>query len=213
MTPGATNGGVPHFLDLSGIAPRELRLILDYAAALKRDRRLNGRFDPARPLAGKVLAMIFDKPSTRTRISFDVGMRELGGETLMLTGAEMQLGRGESIADTARVMSRYVDIVMMRILSDADLADFAANASVPVINGLTKTSHPCQVMADLLTFEEHRGSDPGAHGRLERRQQQRARELGPCRPEIRFHDQCREPPRASAGARHSRPGPRPTGRS
>ena len=111
----------------------------------------------ARPLAGKVLAMIFDKPSTRTRISFDVGMRELGGETLMLTGAEMQLGRGETIADTARVMSRYVDAVMMRILSEDDLADFAAHASVPVINGLTKASHPCQVMADLMTFEEHRG--------------------------------------------------------
>lgn len=154
-TPSAS--GIPHFLDLNAIPATTLRAILDHAATLKRERARAGRFDATRPLAGKVLAMIFDKPSTRTRISFDVGMRELGGETLMLTGAEMQLGRGETIADTARVMSRFVDIVMMRILSEADLADFAAHATIPVINGLTKTSHPCQVMADLMTFEEHRG--------------------------------------------------------
>lgn len=148
---------VHHFLDLSTIPASTLRAILDHATVLKRERARAGRFAAARPLAGKVLAMIFDKPSTRTRISFDVGMRELGGETLMLTGAEMQLGRGETIADTARVMSRFVDVVMMRILSEADLADFAAHATIPVVNGLTKTSHPCQVMADLMTFEEHRG--------------------------------------------------------
>jgi ornithine carbamoyltransferase len=138
-----------------------LRSVLDYAAGVKSARRTAGRFDPHRPLAGKVLAMIFDKPSTRTRISFDVGMRELGGETLMLTGAEMQLGRGETIADTARVLSRYVDAVMIRILDEGDLAEFAAHSSVPVINGLTRTSHPCQVMADILTFEEHRGAIKG----------------------------------------------------
>ncbi len=150
-------GKPSHFLDLNLIPAPTLRTILDYASALKRERCHDGRFAPGRPLAGKVLAMIFDKPSTRTRISFDVGMRELGGETVMLTGAEMQLGRGETIADTARVMSRFVDIVMMRILSESDLAEFAAAATIPVINGLTKSSHPCQVMADLMTFEEHRG--------------------------------------------------------
>ena len=105
--------------------------------------------------------MIFERPSTRTRVSFDVGMRELGGETIMLTGAEMQLGRGETIADTARVLSRYVDAIMIRILEPDDLKEMAQYATVPVINGLTKQSHPCQVMADILTFEEHRGSIAG----------------------------------------------------
>ena len=107
--------------------------------------------------------MIFDKPSTRTRVSFDVGMRELGGETLMLTGAEMQLGRGETIADTARVLSRYVDAIMIRMLDHAAVRELATHASVPVINGLTKLSHPCQVMADLMTYEEHRGPIQGRH--------------------------------------------------
>ena len=101
--------------------------------------------------------MIFDRPSTRTRVSFDIAMRELGGETIMLTGAEMQLGRGETIADTARVLSRYVDAIMLRILDHSDMLEMARYATVPVINGLTKQSHPCQVMADILTFEEHRG--------------------------------------------------------
>ena len=101
--------------------------------------------------------MIFDRPSTRTRVSFDVAMRELGGETIMLTGAEMQLGRGETIADTARVLSRYVDAIVIRILSQDDMLEMAAYATVPVINGLTKQSHPCQVMADILTFEERMG--------------------------------------------------------
>ena len=106
--------------------------------------------------------MIFDKPSTRTRVSFDVGMRELGGETIMLTGAEMQLGRGETIADTARVLSRYVDAIMIRILEhDASSRNWPRHATVPVINGLTKRSHPCQVMADVMTFEEHRGPIQG----------------------------------------------------
>jgi ornithine carbamoyltransferase len=105
--------------------------------------------------------MIFERPSTRTRVSFDVGMRELGGETLMLTGAEMQLGRGETIADTARVLSRYVDAIMIRMLDHAKVRELAEYASVPVINGLTKLSHPCQVMADVMTYEEHRGSIAG----------------------------------------------------
>ena len=143
-----------HFLDLTDVDPTELRRILDASAGMKGARRSQDR---RRPLEGKVLAMIFDQPSTRTRVSFDVAMRELGGQTIMLTGAEMQLGRGETIADTARVLSRYVDAVVMRILSHDDLVEFARYATVPVINGLTKRSHPCQAMADILTFEEHRG--------------------------------------------------------
>jgi ornithine carbamoyltransferase len=111
----------------------------------------------ARPLAGRTLAMIFDKPSTRTRVSFDVAMRQLGGEAMLLTGQDMQLGRGETIADTARVLSRYVDAVMIRTLDHSVLDVLAAAASIPVINGLTRLSHPCQVMADVMTFEEHRG--------------------------------------------------------
>ena len=133
-----------------------------------------------------MLAMIFDKPSTRTRVSFDVGMRELGGETIMLTGTEMQLGRGETIADTARVLSRYVDAIMIRILTTRTCASWRAYATVPVINGLTKRTHPCQIMADVLTFEEHRGPIKGAHRRLDRRRQQRARELDPRRAALRF---------------------------
>ena len=105
--------------------------------------------------------MVFDKPSTRTRVSFDVGMRELGGETIMLTGQEMQLGRGETIADTARVLSRYVDAIMIRMLDHEMVVELARHATVPVINGLTKLTHPCQIMADVMTFEEHRGPIAG----------------------------------------------------
>ena len=105
--------------------------------------------------------MIFDKPSTRTRVSFDVAMRQLGGETLMLTGQEMQLGRGETIADTARVLSRYVDAIMIRTLDHETLVELATHATIPVINGLTRRSHPCQVLADVMTFEEHRGAIKG----------------------------------------------------
>lgn len=152
--------GQNHFLDLCDITAVELRRALDMAVAIK-SRRRKGVSATHRPLAGKVLAMIFDKPSTRTRVSFDVGMRELGGETIMLSGAEMQLGRGETIADTARVLSRYVDAIMIRILDHHDLNELARNATVPVVNGLTKLSHPCQVMADVMTFEEHRGAING----------------------------------------------------
>ena len=149
-----------HFIDLSEIPTTELRAVLDSASAMKA-KRIKGQRASERPLTGKVLAMVFERPSTRTRVSFDVGMRELGGETLMLTGSEMQLGRGETIADTARVMSRYVDAIMIRMLDHAAVAELAANATVPVINGLTKLSHPCQIMADILTFEEHRGPIAG----------------------------------------------------
>jgi ornithine carbamoyltransferase len=149
-------GGARHFLDLRDFTGPELRRVLAASAALKARRR-KGEPPGERPLAGKILAMVFDKPSTRTRVSFDVAMRELGGETLMLTGQEMQLGRGETIADTARVLSRYVDAIMIRILDHAMMLELAEHATVPVINGLSRISHPCQIMADVMTFEEHRG--------------------------------------------------------
>jgi ornithine carbamoyltransferase len=155
-----TTDAIRHFLDLSDFSGGELRNVLDLSAAIKARRR-KGEPAAERPLAGKVLAMVFDKPSTRTRVSFDVGMRELGGETLMLTGKEMQLGRGETIADTARVLSRYVDAIMIRTLDHEMVVELAQHATVPVINGLTKLTHPCQIMADVLTFEEHRGPIKG----------------------------------------------------
>jgi ornithine carbamoyltransferase len=162
MSDHATRAAGPprHFLDLSEIPAADLRHILEAALSIKRRRR-KGEVAAWRPLAGKVLAMIFDKPSTRTRVSFDIAMRELGGETIMLTGREMQLGRGETIADTARVLSRLVDAIVIRVLDHDDLYELARNAAVPVVNGLTKKSHPCQVMADVLTFEEHRGPIKG----------------------------------------------------
>ncbi len=131
--------------------------MIDASRAMKARRASAGNAPEGKTLAGKTLAMIFDKPSTRTRVSFDVAMRQLGGETIVLTGPEMQLGRGETIADTARVMSRYVDGIMIRTLDHEIVAELARYASIPVINGLTKFSHPCQVMADVMTFEEHRG--------------------------------------------------------
>jgi ornithine carbamoyltransferase len=149
-----------HFLDLSDFSGAQIRHILKIGSDIKLKRR-RGERAKERPLEGKTLAMVFDKPSTRTRVSFDVGMRELGGETLMLTGKEMQLGRGESIADTARVLSRYVDAIMIRTLDHAMVTELAQYASIPVINGLTKTTHPCQIMADIMTFEEHNGSIEG----------------------------------------------------
>jgi ornithine carbamoyltransferase len=157
-----------HFLDLTEIDSGDLRRILDASLAMKRARAARKAKGEGvahageGPLAGKVLAMIFERPSTRTRVSFDVGMRELGGQTLMLTGEEMQLGRGETTADTARVLSRYVDAIMIRILDHGALQELARAATVPVINGLTKVSHPCQIIADVMTFEEHRGPIKGA---------------------------------------------------
>lgn len=148
-----------HFIELTDFTSVELRRVLDISRHIKETR--DGLRRGEGPLAGKVLAMIFEQPSTRTRISFDIGMRELGGETVMLTGSEMQLGRGETVADTARVLSRYVDAIMIRILDDDALQELAENATVPVINGLTRKSHPCQLMADVMTFEEHKGSIGG----------------------------------------------------
>ncbi len=148
---------IRHFLDLDQFDTSTLRRILDLGKAYK-----SGAIPAAtRPLQGKTLAMIFEKPSTRTRVSFEAGMRQLGGETIVLTSHETQLGRGETIADTARVLSRYVDAIMIRTNAPAKLTELAAYASVPVINGLTDTTHPCQVMADVLTYEEHRGSLAG----------------------------------------------------
>ena len=155
-----TSTGTPkHFLSIDDFSYAELRGMLDVASSLK--ARLK---DGDRPqlLKDKVLAMIFERQSTRTRVSFDVGMRQLGGETIMLSGQEMQLSREETLSDTAKVLSRYVDAIMIRILSHADLLYLADSATVPVINGLTRRAHPCQIMADLLTFEEHRGSIKGA---------------------------------------------------
>ena len=148
------SGRVRHFLDLIDIAPTELRGMIDAGRAMKQARR---HVAAEGPLAGKVVAMIFDKPSTRTRVSFDVAIRQLGGDVIVLTGQEMQLGRGETIADTARVLSRYVDAIVIRILEHDMLLELARYATVPVINALTKLSHPCQIMADLMTFEEHAG--------------------------------------------------------
>jgi ornithine carbamoyltransferase len=143
-----------HFLSLADFSAETLRGMLDMAAHLKAMFRAGERPEL---LKDKVLAMIFERESTRTRVSFDVGMRQLGGETLMLTGHEMQLAREETLADTARVMSRYVDAIMIRILDNDDLLELAGASTVPVINGLTRRTHPCQVMADILTYEEHRG--------------------------------------------------------
>jgi ornithine carbamoyltransferase len=130
--------------------------MLDVASGFK---RAGG--PSSRPLAGKTLALIFEKPSTRTRVSFEVGMRQLGGDVIVLSSKDMQIGRGETVADTARVMSRYVDAIMLRTDQESKLLELAEYATVPVINGLTDKSHPCQLMADILTFEEHRGAIKG----------------------------------------------------
>jgi ornithine carbamoyltransferase len=152
------NAPVKHFLDLSEIPAKELRRMIELARTFKKSRR---SLAAKKPLEGRTLAMVFDKPSTRTRVSFYVAMRELGGNVITLTGEEMQLGRGETVADTARVLSRYVDLIMIRTLDHTMVAELAQHATVPVINGLTKLSHPCQVMADVFTFEEKKGSIRG----------------------------------------------------
>ena len=154
---------MPHFLDIHTTAAGDLRAMLDAAQAMKaaRDGRPKGAPDDDQPLAGRMVALIFEKPSTRTRVSFDVGIRQMGGQTMVLSGREMQLGHGETIADTARVLSRYVDLIMIRTYEEATLHEMAEHASVPVINGLTNRTHPCQIMADVMTFEEHRGPIAG----------------------------------------------------
>jgi ornithine carbamoyltransferase len=147
-----------HFLDIEALDAASLRGIIDGAAEIKRKGRLPKRFKVA---PGAVLAMIFERPSTRTRVSFEVAMHELGGVSIVLNSLDMQLGRGETVADTARVLSRYVDAIMLRTGPERTLTELAENATVPVINGLTCRSHPCQVMADVMTFEERKGPIKG----------------------------------------------------
>lgn len=149
-----------HFLDIADFDREALRGILESAGAMKSACRRQDA-GQAQVRATTVLAMLFDKPSTRTRVSFDVAMRQLGGQTIVINRTDMQLGRGETIADTARVLSRYVDAIMLRTGPHTNLSELAQNADVPVINGLTENSHPCQVMADILTFEEHKGPIQG----------------------------------------------------
>ena len=158
--PSETLTGLRHFLDLCDVPAADLRRIIDHAAAMKAGWR-KGELPVDRPLAGRTLAMIFEKPSTRTRVSFDLAMRQLGGETIMLTGKEMQLGRGESIPDTARVLSRFVEAICIRILDHSAMQELARHAGVPIINALTKRSHPFKIMADVITYEERRGSITG----------------------------------------------------
>ena len=137
--------------------------MIDQASVMKQARlsRPKGALDDDQPLAGRMVALIFEKPSTRTRVSFDVGVRQMGGQSMVLSGNDMQLGHGETIADTARVLSRYVDMIMIRTFDETVLMEMAEYASVPVINGLTDRTHPCQIMADILTYEEHRGPIKG----------------------------------------------------
>ncbi|WP_227284275.1 MULTISPECIES: ornithine carbamoyltransferase [Paracoccaceae] len=152
-----------HFLDIHKTDPSDLRHMIDDARAMKTARagRPKGMPDDEQPLAGHMVALIFEKPSTRTRVSFDVGVRQMGGETMVLSGTDLQLGHGETIADTARVLSRYVDLIMIRTFEEDVLLEMAEHATVPVINGLTNRTHPCQIMADVMTFEEHRGPIAG----------------------------------------------------
>lgn len=152
-----------HFLDIHTTPAAELRSMIDTAHRMKaaRNGRPRGTPDDETPLQGRMVALIFEKPSTRTRVSFDVGVRQMGGETMVLSGKEMQLGHGETIADTARVLSRYVDLIMIRTFEEATLQEMAEHATVPVINGLTNRTHPCQIMADVMTYEEHRGPIAG----------------------------------------------------
>jgi len=152
-----------HFLDIHTTDADELRKIIDQAKTTKTARAglPKAAPDAEQPLKDRMVALIFEKPSTRTRVSFDVGVRQMGGQTMVLSGSDMQLGHGETIADTARVLSRYVDMIMIRTFDESVLHEMAEYASVPVINGLTDRTHPCQIMADVLTYEEHRGSIKG----------------------------------------------------
>ena len=152
-----------HFLDINKTNLDDLNRILEQAKKTKITRTgfSNGAPDQNQALSGKMVALIFEKPSTRTRVSFDMGVRQMGGQTMVLSGAEMQIGHGESIADTARVLSRYVDMIMIRTFAEATLLELAEYSNVPVINGLTDRSHPCQIMADIMTFQEKHGSISG----------------------------------------------------
>ena len=198
-----------HFLDIDKTAPADLRAMIDHARAMKDARagRPKGTPDDEQPLAGRMVALIFEKPSTRTRVSFDVGVRQMGGQTMVLSGADMQLGHGETIADTARVLSRYVDLIMIRTFEEAVLLEMAENATVPVINGLTNRTHPCQIMADVMTYEEHRGPIAGAQGGLVRRRQQRLRLLGAGGGAVRLRPHLHRPADARPRARRTSTSP------
>ncbi|WP_299982759.1 ornithine carbamoyltransferase [uncultured Ruegeria sp.] len=152
-----------HFLDIHKTDATALRGMIDQASAMKQARlgRPKAAHDDELPLKDRMVALIFEKPSTRTRVSFDVGVRQMGGQTMVLSGKDMQLGHGETIADTARVLSRYVDMIMIRTFDETILTEMSEYSDVPVINGLTDRTHPCQIMADVLTFEEHRGPIKG----------------------------------------------------
>lgn len=152
-----------HFLDIHTTNPADLQQMISEARRIKTARvgLPKGTPDAEQPLANHMVALIFEKPSTRTRVSFDVGVRQMGGQTMVLSGSDMQLGHGETIADTARVLSRYVDMIMIRTFEESTLLEMAEHATVPVINGLTNRTHPCQIMADVLTYEEHHGPIKG----------------------------------------------------
>jgi ornithine carbamoyltransferase len=150
-----------HFLDIDRIEARTLRRIIEMARAMKKaGKRVPAKLTPD-GIADAVLMLIFEKPSTRTRVSFDVAMRQLGGQSIALNHTDLQIGRGEPISDTAKVLSRYVDAIMVRANKHETLTELAEHASVPVINGLTDRTHPCQIVADILTFEERLGSIKG----------------------------------------------------
>ena len=148
-------GEIKHFLDLDRFEPAALREMIEWGKGFKRGQAPGSE---AKPFAGKALAMIFEKPSTRTRVSFERAIHQLGGDAIVLEGDSIQLGQRETVADAARVLSRYVDAIMIRTTSEARLMEMAEHATVPVINGLTDRTHPCQLMADVMTFEEHRGA-------------------------------------------------------
>ena len=152
-----------HFLNINEMSTEDLTGILKHAQKMKTDRLdlPKGTYDEGQPLSQHIVALVFEKPSTRTRTSFDVGVRQLGGQPMLLSGTEMHLGKGESISDTARVLSRYVDLIMLRTFESQTLYEMAKHSTVPVINGLTNESHPCQIMADIMTFEEKKGSIKG----------------------------------------------------
>lgn len=148
---------IKHFIDLDKIDPKELRKIITLASQLKKAKSAA----VAKKMAHKNLAMIFEKPSTRTRVSFEVGINQLGGHAIVMSKNDMQLGKGETVADTAKVLSRFVDIIMIRSNSHQTILELAKNSSKPVINALSDYSHPCQIIASILTIEEHLGKISG----------------------------------------------------
>lgn len=154
---------MPDFLELCEVSAKDLRLILEDAQKVKMERngKTRGVLDAGTPLSDFVVALIFEKPSTRTRLSFDVGVRQMGGQSIVLASTDLHRSRGESVKDTALMLSRYVDLIMIRTYADRVIREMVEHASVPVINGLTDYSHPCQIMADVMTFEEKAGPIKG----------------------------------------------------